>query len=345
MSVLEVFEHNAARIQKVVLDMIRPLPGRPRRARRRRHAAVHPRRRPRRQPPRTSGSSRRGSEAAAAHADRALPSASLDDPASTPSWWLECAPSGSIAAGYAGVWAWDHFDGSGRPDGARVEAWTILAAAAARTRQCTVGTFVSDVMNRQPAVLARMAARSRPSAAAALAGSRDRRPPREHEAYGIPFPPAPERAARLEEAIAVIRALWTGGPVSYGGAFYRLAEAYRCPMPGATTAHPGRGPDAARVRGSRRPGDGWAAEPPSFEEPTPAYQASLEAAGRARGDQLVVVGLGAGRTGRPSVAGTAWIDDPRGTFATWRARGADEVALTARTDADIAELETAARRW
>ena len=43
--VLAVFEQNAERIRKVVLDMVGPVPGRPRRAGRRRGAAAHPRRR------------------------------------------------------------------------------------------------------------------------------------------------------------------------------------------------------------------------------------------------------------------------------------------------------------
>ena len=55
--------------------------------------------------------------------------------------------------------------------------------------------------------------------------------PAEHTAYGIDFPAPPERAARLAEAIEVIRALFTGGPVSYEGAWYRLEDAYASPAP------------------------------------------------------------------------------------------------------------------
>ena len=45
------------------------------------------------------------------------------------------------------------------------------------------------------------------------------------------FPEARERAARLTEAVAVMRALWTGGPVTRSSPFYPLREAYAHPVP------------------------------------------------------------------------------------------------------------------
>ena len=41
-----------------------------------------------------------------------------------PGWWLESARR-LDAAGYAGVWAWDHFMGKGDPTVPVVECWTI----------------------------------------------------------------------------------------------------------------------------------------------------------------------------------------------------------------------------
>ena len=73
-----------------------------------------------------------------------------------PRWWLESARR-LDEAGYAGVWAWDHFMGHGDPTVPVVESWTILTAAAATTSRVTVGPFVINVTNRHPAVLARMA--------------------------------------------------------------------------------------------------------------------------------------------------------------------------------------------
>src|SRR3954454_18710990 len=73
-----------------------------------------------------------------------------------PGWWLESARR-LDAAGYDGVWTWDHFMGQGDTTVPVVEGWTILSMAAASTERATVGTFVVNVMNRHPAVLARMA--------------------------------------------------------------------------------------------------------------------------------------------------------------------------------------------
>ena len=148
-----------------------------------------------------------------------------------PAWWLESARR-LDAAGYAGVWCWDHFMGRGDPTVPVIEGWTILAMAAAATKRMTVGPFVLNVMNRHPALVARMASTLQIASGGRLVlGLGIGGAPREHEAYGIDFPSAPERVARLEEAVAVIRALWTGGPVTRDSPFYPLHEAYAHPLP------------------------------------------------------------------------------------------------------------------
>ena len=50
-----------------------------------------------------------------------------------PGWWLESARR-LDAAGYAGVWAWDHFMGKGDLTVPVVESWTMLSMAAAADR-------------------------------------------------------------------------------------------------------------------------------------------------------------------------------------------------------------------
>ena len=72
-------------------------------------------------------------------------------------WWLESARR-CEAAGFRTVWAWDHFVSRGTLSDPVLECWTMLTAAAATTSQLRVGSFVTNVMNRHPAVLARMAA-------------------------------------------------------------------------------------------------------------------------------------------------------------------------------------------
>src|SRR5215212_2528854 len=148
-----------------------------------------------------------------------------------PRWWVESARR-LDEAGYAGVWAWDHFMGRGDVSVPVVEGPTILAMAAGATRRITVGTFVANVMNRHPAVLARMASTLQiASGGRFVLGIGIGGHPKEHAAYGMEFPAAPERVARLEEAVAVIRALWTGGPVSRESAYYPLVDAAAFPVP------------------------------------------------------------------------------------------------------------------
>jgi len=253
-------------------------------------------------------------------------------------WWLESARR-LDEAGYAGAWCWDHVMGKGDPTVPVLEQWTTLAAAAAVTGRIGIGSWVSNVMNRHPAMLARMV-----STVQAISGGRLTLGigiggfPREHRAYGIDFPDAAERAARLEEAIRVIRALWTGGPVSVPGRFYPLDEAVAFPRPEpAPLILVGAGTPAG-VRLAARAGDGWAAESDTYESLRDRYLEALAAAGRSRGDVRIVVGFGGGRTGVDALAGSPWLEAPGETASRWAALGADEIVLTARTTADIDRL-------
>ena len=257
-------------------------------------------------------------------------------------WWLESARR-LDEAGYAGAWCWDHVMGKGDPTVPVLEQWATLAAAAAVTRRIGIGSWVANVMNRHPAMLARTA-----GTVQAISGGRLTLGigiggfAREHRAYGIDFPGAAERAARLEEAIAVIRALWTGGPVTRPGRFYPLdgAFAHPCPAPPPRILVGAGSP--AGVRLAARAGDGWAAEAGTYEGLRDRYLDALAAEGRPRSSQRVVVGFGGGRTGEDALAGSPWIEAPADTAERWGALGADEVVLTARTAADIDRLVTAA---
>lgn len=258
-------------------------------------------------------------------------------------WWRESALR-LEAAGYAGVWCWDHFISRGVRTDPVLECWTTLSAVAAVSERLTIGPLVLNVMNRHPSLVARMAATLQEASRGRLVlGLGIGGHPAEHEALGIPFPPVAERIARLEEAVAVIRALWSGGPVTLPGRFYPLSEAYALPRPDPVPPIiiGGETPGGARL--AARLGDGWTTFEETFERTEPVYRAALAGLGRERSAMTVLVAVR--RPRHRSVAEGPWATEPRAAFESWRARGADGVIVTARTTGDVDALVEAAGRW
>jgi alkanesulfonate monooxygenase SsuD/methylene tetrahydromethanopterin reductase-like flavin-dependent oxidoreductase (luciferase family) len=99
------------------------------------------------------------------------------------------------------------------------------------------------------------------------------------------------------------------------------------------------------ARLAARIGDGWTAFDDNFEANLPVYREALEAAGRRREDQLVLVGFQGDWLADGTLRGTGWIDDPRATWARWREAGADGAVVLARTTDDVDALVDAVDRW
>ncbi len=136
-------------------------------------------------------------------------------------------------AGWDGIFVADHFMPNGeRSNRPRLEAWTTIAAVAARTEQARVGVLVSGNTYRHPAVLAKMAATvDHISRGRLVLGLGAGWQVNEHEAYGIELPPVPERLARLDEACQVIRLLHNQERSDFEGRFYKLVDAPCEPKP------------------------------------------------------------------------------------------------------------------
>lgn len=270
---------------------------------------------------------------------------SLGSIGATAAWWLESAHR-LEAAGYQALWCWDHFVGGGDKTVPVVEQWTILGAAAGQTSTIRLGTFVTNVMNRHPSVVARMASTLHAASSGRLTiGIGVGGNAAEHRAYGIPFPDIAERADRLEEAVEVIRALWTGGPVTRPSPFYPLdgAHAFAVPQPPPRLLIGAASPRGLRI--AARSADGWAAEIGDFERLMPTYLAALEANGRSRADVWIAVGFGSGKAGQDALTDSPWITAPRATWERYAAMGADEAIVTARTTADVDRLVGAVDHW
>jgi len=135
--------------------------------------------------------------------------------------------------GWDGYWFADHF----MPDGKQVgapwsESWTTISALAARVDRLRFGTLVSGNTYRHPAVLAKMAATlDQISGGRAVLGLGAGWQENEHVAYGIPFHTVRERLARLDEACAVVKALFTEERATFDGHYYQLKDAPLEPKP------------------------------------------------------------------------------------------------------------------
>lgn len=136
-------------------------------------------------------------------------------------------------AGFDGAWVFDHFTPLyGDARGPCLEAYTLLAGLAARTSRIRLGALVTGITYRHPSILATEAitvdhvsgGRLELAVGAAWFGD-------EHAEMGIPFPPTGERADRLEEAIAVLRALMTSDEATFEGRHYQLRGATYRPRP------------------------------------------------------------------------------------------------------------------
>ncbi len=108
-----------------------------------------------------------------------------------------------------------------------LEGWSLLAGMAAVTSKLELGVLVSGNTYRNPALMAKMAATiDEISAGRAILGIGAGWNIREHEAYGWEFPSMRERQDRLEEACALIHALFTAERfVDFNGKYYQLKQA------------------------------------------------------------------------------------------------------------------------
>ncbi|HYN49167.1 MAG TPA: LLM class flavin-dependent oxidoreductase, partial [Candidatus Nanopelagicales bacterium] len=218
-----------------------------------------------------------------------------------------------------------------------------LAAVGGATTRLGLMTFVANVMNRHPAVLARMAATLQEASGGRLTlGIGIGGHPAEHRAYGIPFPDVPERVARLEEAVAVLRALWTGGPVTRPSPFYPLVEAHASPVPVPPPPIIVGAESRPGVELAARVGDGWTTPAATLAERLPRYLDALAAAGKVRSAQRVLAAFDLPRGA--SLGGSPWLEDPAGAAAAWASAGADGAVLGANATSDVDLLVAAAAR-
>jgi alkanesulfonate monooxygenase SsuD/methylene tetrahydromethanopterin reductase-like flavin-dependent oxidoreductase (luciferase family) len=110
--------------------------------------------------------------------------------------------------------------------------WTALCGLAEVTHTVRLGTLVSCVSYSNPAVLARMAADlDRMSGGRAILGLGSGDMPHEFRQLGVPWRPAAERQAALEEGLQIIRPLLQGRRVTFRGQYFHVEDAVLEPPP------------------------------------------------------------------------------------------------------------------
>jgi F420-dependent oxidoreductase-like protein len=155
--------------------------------------------------------------------------------------WPEWVAAATTAErlGFDAVFTSDHYFSvmRGRDRGSS-DAWTNLAGLAAVTSTIRLGTLVSPVTFRQPAVLAKAAVTvDRISGGRAEIGMGAGWWEEEHRTHGFPFPPVGERFAMLEEQLEIVHGLLTEATYSFQGEHYRLEGAPFAPK-GVQEPHP-----------------------------------------------------------------------------------------------------------
>jgi len=136
--------------------------------------------------------------------------------------------------GYDSVWTYDHLSPFWISSGEALECWELLSAIAAQTSRIKIGSLVTNINLRNPALLAKMS-----SSLDNISGGRlivglgvgDKLSRNEMGAYGYDFRPIDERIGRLRETIQILKSLWRDRETSFEGKYFRIFRARNYPKP------------------------------------------------------------------------------------------------------------------
>jgi len=139
------------------------------------------------------------------------------------------------AAGFDLVTVMDHFyqiRGIGPETEPMMEAYTTLSALATQTSRVKLGTLVTGVTYRNPALLVKevttldVISKGRAILGIGAAWNED-----EHKGYGIEFPPIAQRMDRLGEALTIAKLMFTQDRPSFEGKYYKIDRVLNVPRP------------------------------------------------------------------------------------------------------------------
>src|SRR5215212_2482886 len=126
----------------------------------------------------------------------------------------------ALSPEFTTLWVSDHMQFGEDPV---MESWTRLTYLAALFPHLKIGHLVLGQGYRNPALLAKMAATLQQlSGGRFILGLGAGWHEEEYRAYGYGFPSPGTRVAQLDEAIQIIRALWTQSPATFHGKHYSI---------------------------------------------------------------------------------------------------------------------------
>jgi F420-dependent oxidoreductase-like protein len=138
-------------------------------------------------------------------------------------------------AGLDTVWVPDHLlqaDPNSTPTSEMLEAYTTLGYLAGRTARVRLGTMVTGVTFRPPALLIKaVTTLDVLSGGRAWLGIGAGYQHDEAHAMGLPLPAVAERFARLEETLQLAGRMWAGDDAAFEGSHYQLAYPVCSPAP------------------------------------------------------------------------------------------------------------------
>ncbi len=144
-------------------------------------------------------------------------------------------------AGFDSVWVMDHFfqlPGIGPYTDPMLEAYTALGYLAGVTKKVKLGTMVTGVIYREPAVLINaITTLDVVSGGRAYFGIGAGWNDQEAKALGLTDPLNSRRFARLEETLQLALQMWSGDSSPFEGKIYKLPEPHLNPQP-VTKPHP-----------------------------------------------------------------------------------------------------------
>ncbi len=137
--------------------------------------------------------------------------------------------------GFDSIWVVDHLivESQTEPTAGVWEGWTLMSALAAATGRVEIGSLVTCMGFRNPALLAKMAETLDEVSAGRLIlglGAGHHQP--EYRQFGFPFD---HRVTRFEEAIQIVHGLLRDGHVDFQGAYHQAENCVlrpRGPRPG-----------------------------------------------------------------------------------------------------------------